>query len=191
MSMEYDAIAQEYAQARERTDMGLEQLIHWMDSLPVAAKILDLGCGTGLPLTKEPEDNNFRVTALDASPRLLEISSKNLSFAQLICTPVQAYDFPEQAYDAVLSWGLLFLLNRDDQTELIANVGKTLKAEGSFLFTSPSIPCAWEDILSKQKSVSLGRETYIRLLEAAGMYLQWESEDAGQSHYYCAVKRDK
>jgi len=53
MSLEYDAIAEEYAQARVRTDMGLEQLIQWMDSLPEEGKILDLGCGTGLPLSIE------------------------------------------------------------------------------------------------------------------------------------------
>lgn len=143
----------------------------------------------GIASKHRAEKNNFQLTAVDASPKLIEISRKNLGASQLVCIPVQEYDFPEAFYDGVLSWGLLFLLNKSDQIDLIANVGKTLKANGSFLFTSPPIPCIWEDILSKQESISLGREEYIQHLEEAGMGLKWEAEDEGQNHYYCAEKR--
>lgn len=189
MSLEYDAIADQYAKYRT-AGVGEEPTLRWLNKLSPEGNLLDLGCGSGKPLTQLLEAKQFRVTAVDASPRLIEICRTNLKSAELVCTPVQAYSFPESHFDGVLCWGLMFLLSESEQKELIRNVAKTLRPKGSFLFTSPPIPCSWEDILTKQASVSLGREAYIQCLADAGMELQWEWEEPKyQNYYYSGLRK--
>ncbi len=50
--------------------------------------------------------------------------------------------------------------------------------------------CVWEDILSKQASISLGREDYINYLAEVGLEIQWEWEEPKyQNYYYSAIKK--
>jgi SAM-dependent methyltransferase len=187
MAEDYDTYADQYAKYRT-SPMGVEQLKRWLPSISSNGTVLDLGCGSGRPLTTTLEENGFDVVGVDSSPRMIEISRSNLARGEFICTPVQKYSFPEIYFDAALCWGLMFLLNEADQEQLIFNTAKTLKPSGQFLFTSPAIACEWEDVLTKMRSVSLGRERYVTLLERAGLSICWESEDEGQSHYYAAAK---
>ncbi|NKB33520.1 MAG: methyltransferase domain-containing protein [Pseudomonadales bacterium] len=189
MSTEYDAIAEQYAKYRT-IEVGMEPTLRWLNGLSPKGTILDLGCGSGKPLAQLLEEKNFKVTGVDSSPRMIEFCNSNLNNAELICTPVQEYSFPDSHFDGVLSWGLMFLLSESDQIDLLFNVAKMLKSQGSFLFTSPPMHCVWEDILSKQASISLGREDYINYLAEVGLEIQWEWEEPKyQNYYYSAIKK--
>lgn len=187
MASDYETHADQYAKYRN-SPIGVEQLKRWMPSIKPKGLVLDLGCGSARPLTSTLDENGFAVVGVDSSPRMIEISRSNLAQGKFICTPVQAYSFPENHFDAALSWGLMFLLNEADQEQLIFNTAKTLKPAGQFLFTSPAIACEWKDVLTQMHSISLGRKRYASLLQQAGLNLCWECEDEGQSHYYAAAK---
>ncbi|MFE5210121.1 class I SAM-dependent methyltransferase [Streptomyces sp. NPDC056600] len=69
------------------------------------ARVLELGCGTGqatVPLAAR----GYRVTALDAGPRMAAVARRNLAHApaaQVLTTDFETWPLPEEPYDVVLS----------------------------------------------------------------------------------------
>ncbi|MBD3303918.1 methyltransferase domain-containing protein [Candidatus Woesearchaeota archaeon] len=47
-------------------------------SLPKNACVLDLGCGPGVPITKELVKRGFKVTAVDISDTMISLAKKNV-----------------------------------------------------------------------------------------------------------------
>ena len=83
----------------------------------------------------------------------------------------------------------MLLLSEDDQRKLINKVAEALGPGGRFLFTAPHQKCEWKDVLTGQRSVSLGKAQYERLLDEAGMHLNNTCMDEGGNHYFGAVRR--
>jgi hypothetical protein len=54
----------------------------------------------------------------------------------VICSTIQAVELPSDAFDAAISWGMIFHLNHDAQAVAFAKVAAALKAGGGFLFTA-------------------------------------------------------
>lgn len=68
------------AWAKLRSDELVEG--RWLDRfcalLPAGAGILDIGCGTGLPIGRELVRRGFNLTGVDGTPRMLSLFHKNL-----------------------------------------------------------------------------------------------------------------
>ena len=73
----YDTIAERYLEWRARQPRQ-EELVHWLDILhshiPPAARVLDIGCGAGGPLTRTLSET-YDVTCVDISGRQLELAT--------------------------------------------------------------------------------------------------------------------
>jgi 2-polyprenyl-3-methyl-5-hydroxy-6-metoxy-1,4-benzoquinol methylase len=68
---EYDLIADWYAGDRSPS-IGVREALAAVTALPRGARILDLGCGNGRPLTEALVSSGYRVIGLDSSRRMLE-----------------------------------------------------------------------------------------------------------------------
>jgi chemotaxis methyl-accepting protein methylase len=53
------------------------------------------------------------------------------------CEPVEKSPFFDRQFDAVLAWGMVFLLSVRSQRELIGRISVALRPGGRLLFTSP------------------------------------------------------
>jgi SAM-dependent methyltransferase len=187
----YEAIAPIYIRGRgsDPQTVGASIVAAWSRRLPDGAAILDLGCGPGVPISQALIDRGFTVYGVDASPSMVAAFHKNFPSMQVQCAAVEDSDFFGHTFDAVVSWGLFFLLTPEVQRALIAKVGAALLPGGRFLFTSPPEVCSWNDAMTQKLSVSLGESAYRELLKHAGMSMEGTDRDAGQSYYYFAVKR--
>ncbi len=179
----YEAAAADYA-VRRSPQIGAEEVARWAASLPAGAEVLDAGCGTGVPLTKTLIDAGLDVWALDASPSMVAAFRSNFPGVPVVCETVERSDLFARRFDAAIAWGLLFLLEPEEQAAAIRNLAQALRPAGRLLFTSPAAACEWTDVLTRKRSVSLGREAYRELLSSAGLILGAEYEDQGGNHYY-------
>jgi SAM-dependent methyltransferase len=189
----YEAIAPEFLARRgnPRTrsiGIGVKQVRDWARTLPRPAAALDLGCGPGFPITDVLVSEGLDVFAVDASPSFVEAFRRNFPDTPVACEAVQDSRFFDRTFDAVLSWGLVFLLSPEDQRQLLRSIGGLLTPGGRLLFTSPPEPIAWMDGMTDQESRSLGAEEYRSLLSAVGLTVTREYEDEGENHYYDAIK---
>lgn len=188
----YEAIAKEFLARRgsgRSIGIGVREVRSWARTLPPGSTVLDLGCGPGLPIAEALVAEGLHVFGVDAAPTFVEAFRRNLPGVPVACEAVQDSRFFGRTFDAVLAWGFLFLLGGEDQRRLIERVASILAPGGRFLFTSPAEPLVWNDAMTGLESRSLGAEEYRRELGEAGFSVADECEDAGQNHYYEAIKR--
>lgn len=187
----YESVAAEFLSGRGQPGtkgIGASTVRAWAHSLTPGAAVLDLGCGPGSPMTQVLIEAGLGVHAIDAAPTLVAAFRRRFPDTPVACEAVEESAFFGRAFDAVLAWGLIFLLPSDNQRALIAKVAAALVPGGRFLFTSPPEAIAWKDAMTGLESRSLGATEYRRLLSASGLTVTDEYEDVGENHYYDTVK---
>ena len=187
----YEGVAAEFLAGRgspKPSGIGARDVRAWAGRLPPGATVLELGCGSGFPISRELVEEGLEVHAVDAAPTLVAAFERNFPGVHVVCEPAESTASFDREFDAVLAWGLVFLLSPDDQRTVLARMAKALKPGGRLLFTAPPEPITWNDAMTGHQSQSLGRAEYIRLLNAAGLTVEMEYEDTGDNHYYDAVK---
>jgi len=187
----YESVAAEFLAGRGRapaTAVGAREVRDWARTLPPGADVIDLGCGSGLPITKVLVSEGLNAYAIDASPSFVEAFRQNLPEVPVACESVEDSLFFNRKFDAVLAWGLMFLLQPDAQRSLIQRMSDILVPGGRLLFTSPPEPLVWNDAMTGLESRSLGAAEYRRILSEAGLLVTHEYEDLGQNHYFDALK---
>jgi len=135
-------------------------------------------------------DEKLNVYGVDAAPTLVAAFRHNLPEVPVACESVVESSFFNRMFDGVVAWGLIFLLQPEEQRLLIRRVADILVPGGRFLFTSSSgtEPLVWNDGMTDLESRSLGAAEYRKLLAEVGLYVTREYEDVGGNHYYDAVK---
>ena len=185
----YEAVASEFITRRDQSGIGVATVRAWARSLEPGASILDLGCGHGMPVSAALMEDGFDVYGIDASPSLTDTFRRRFPHAHVACEAVEDSSFFLRKFDAAIAVGLLFLLPADMQESLIRRVAQALNSGGRFLFTSPAEACTWKDMLTGQRSLSLGARAYKDLLSSAGLVLVEGYVDEGDNHYYDSRKR--
>jgi SAM-dependent methyltransferase len=188
----YEDVAAEFLAGRGRapaTAIGTRAVRNWARTLPRGAAVVDLGCGSGLPITKVLVSEGLNVYGIDASPSLVEAFRHNLPEIPVACESVDDSLFFNRVFDGVLAWGLIFLLLPEAQRSLLRRMADILVPGGRLLFTSPPEPLVWNDAMTRLESRSLGAAEYQMLLSAVDVSVSREYEDEGQNHYYDAFKQ--
>lgn len=183
----YETHAAEFRHWREQSNIGVATVLQWAQGLPPGAAVLDLGCGSGLPLGKVLAEHGFSLYGIDASPTLAVAYQQLLPQAQVVCEKLEDSDFFQRQYAGVLCVGVLFLLPEATQRQLFAKVAAALLPGGVWLFSAPAQACRWGDVLTGLESVSLGTAAYQQLLEQAGLQLQAQYQDEGGNVYFAAI----
>ena len=190
----YEGVAAEFlagrGSARTRSKgIGVRAVREWARTLPQRAAVIDLGCGPGFPITEVLLTEGLNVYATDASASFVEAFGRNLPEIPVACEAVEDSTFFERTFDAVIAWGLMFLLPAEEQRRLIQRVADILAPDGRLLFTSEDEPLVWNDAMTGLESRSLGAVEYRRQLTAVGLSVIREYEDEGENHYFDALKR--
>jgi cyclopropane fatty-acyl-phospholipid synthase-like methyltransferase len=168
--------------------IGVKEVRKWARALPPGSSVLDLGCGPGFPITVVLVEEGLQVFAVDGAPSFVAAFQRNLPGIPILCEAVQDSSMFNRTFDAVLAWGLIFLLKVEDQHRLIRRFAEVLAPGGRLLFTSTAQPAVWIDVMTDVESVSLGAEQYRKLLGEVGLTVAGEYEDEGQNHYFDAFK---
>jgi len=160
----------------------------WARKLRHGSSVIDLGCGPGLPIAKVLVEEGLDVFGVDAAPSFVAAFQRNLPGTPILCEAIQESSLFDRTFDAVLAWGLMFLLKAEDQRRLIERFAEILVPGGRLLFTSTALPAVWNDVMTGLESHSLGTTKYKRLLEEVGISVTEEYEDVGENHYFDASR---
>lgn len=187
----YEKVAAEFLAGRggpQSTRIGAQTVRTWARQLAPGSSILDLGCGSGVPITEVLIGEGLAVHGIDASPSLVAAFKQRWPDTPINCETVEESAFFSRQFDAALAWGLLFLLSARTQRELIGRISAALRPGGRLLFTSPKEAVTWKDALTGRESRSLGAAEYQQELAIRGLTLIDQYDDEGENHYYDAVK---
>ncbi|KAL9117035.1 MAG: hypothetical protein Q9187_006430 [Circinaria calcarea] len=101
--------------------------------LPPGAKVLELGCGPGVPCTQTFITHGLEVTGVDISSVQIELARQHVPQATLIHADMMALSFPPASFDAVVAFYSIFHLPKEEQGMMIGRVAGWLKEGGWFL----------------------------------------------------------
>ena len=163
-------------------------MAQWSQELAEDAQVLDLGCGTGVPISQVLIKRGFHVYGVDASPTMIAAFQALFPNVPVQCCAVEDSNFFGKTFDGVVAWGLFFLIDVEGQRNLIRKISGVLRSGGKLLFTAPSQSCSWLDGMTGRQSLSLGFNAYQKMLRDEALSLVETRSDEGENHYYLAQK---
>lgn len=130
----YDRIAERYGRwalsVREEERARYTALLE--GRLPPGSRLLELGCGSGLPTTHRLAES-FAVVGLDLSARQIERARQNVPGAAFVQADMGTIGFAPASFDAVASFYALIHLPRQEQPGLVRKVAAWLRPGGLFM----------------------------------------------------------
>jgi ubiquinone/menaquinone biosynthesis C-methylase UbiE len=130
----YDRIAERYAAwtgdswGQERGHYG--SLV--IERLPRGAAVLELGCGTGVPVTRELAQH-FAVTGVDLSARSIALARQNVPTATFLHADMASVQFPAASFDAVVAFYSIIHVPRQEHPCLLQSIARWLRPGGLFV----------------------------------------------------------
>jgi cyclopropane fatty-acyl-phospholipid synthase-like methyltransferase len=187
---EYDLIADWYGSDRGR--VGVAEALAMAAKLQPSSRILDVGCGNGLPITEALVKAGYCVTGLDSSAEMLARFRRNLPNTSACLGDVRFLPFADGCFEAAVSWGMMFHLPPADQAASFASVSRVLKTGGLFLFTAAEIEDADEaGITGTMNGVTFryyAVHNYRKLVADHDLELIDVQDDPGVATYYLGCK---
>lgn len=144
----YDAMAEHYLtwSAQISDDPRLHYLADFDSRLDDNAKVLELGCGAGVPVTKKLAERHD-VLGIDLSRQQLELAKANVPTARFEKADMTELDFPDGTFDGIAAFYSILHVPRAEQPGLIAKIARWLKPGGLFLASlgvgTPDVTETW------------------------------------------------
>jgi SAM-dependent methyltransferase len=104
-------------------------------ALPRAARILDLGCGSGAPVATYMAERGLHVTGVDSSPTLISLCRQRLPDHEWLVGDMRSIRLPGQ-FDGVLAWDSLFHLTPSDQRRMFSVFAQHAAPSAVLMFNS-------------------------------------------------------
>ena len=130
----YNAIATEYLAARQEDSEDVQLLQELVQRLPRGAKVLDAGCGSGVPVTRILSQS-FEVTGVDFSEEQIRLARQFVPQAQFFCQDLTQLAFPDDFFDAICSYYAIIHIPRQEHRQLLHNFHRMLKPSGLALLS--------------------------------------------------------
>jgi cyclopropane fatty-acyl-phospholipid synthase-like methyltransferase len=128
----YDQIASEFN--RTRITESPVELAPLLSVLGPGSTVLDLGCGSGVPIANALAGSH-NVIGVDLSAGQLANALAQVPGASFLQADMSRCQFRPGSFDAVVSFYAIFHLPVSDHASLIARIGEWLKSDGYFLVT--------------------------------------------------------
>jgi ubiquinone/menaquinone biosynthesis C-methylase UbiE len=173
----YDAMGARYDEAFPHKDGQLACVERLLEHVGAGARVLDVGCGTGLPTARQLVAAGCSVTCLDISPGMLELAQRNVPDAAFQLGDV--LDIPDgpPAFEGVVAFFSLLNLPRARMRTALRRIHSILIPDGWFGLAM--VEADVDDVSIPFLGTRLRVTGYLRddlreLLRECGFYIGWE-----------------
>ena len=193
----YNAIADRYLAGRTRDSEDVRLLDDFIERLPANAKVLDAGCGAGIPISQMLSEH-FDVTGVDFSEAQIELAKKHVPKARFICQDMTWLDFPDNSFDGICSYYAIIHIPREEHQPLLTNFHRMLKP-GGFALLCLGAEHLVDDVDENYRGSRIycsnyDTETYLEMLKDRGFPAIWskgvvEETCEGSGHLFVLVRK--
>jgi len=139
----YDRIGDRYILERGHINNWTE-IKAFTSQLPENAKVLDGGCGPGVPVAQHLVQSGFEVVGIDISKVMVSTAQKNVPGATFQRMNMANIDLPPESFDGVISCYAIIHTPREMHADIFRSFHKVLKPKGVVLVSVAS--WAWEEV---------------------------------------------
>lgn len=111
----------------------------WLDRftslLPAGGSILDVGCGSGVPIARHLIEAGFAVTGIDASAGMIGMCRARFPEQDWVVSDMRRLALG-RTFDGILAWDSFFHLPPDDQRAMFTVFGAHAAETSALMFTS-------------------------------------------------------
>jgi len=172
----YNKIADRYLAARDRDTENVHLLNDFIELLAPKSKVLDAGCGAGIPVTKILAEH-FDVIGVDFSEAQIKLAKKNVPNAHFSCKDMTQLDFPDNSLDGICSYYAIIHIPREEHASLIANFHRMLNTGGIALLClgAENLEDDFDDdfLGTRMYWSHYDSDTYVKMLKANGFSIIW------------------
>lgn len=133
----YDRIADDYLASV--LALAVDHRIAWtkrlLTRLTSSSRVLEIGCGAGLPVGALILENDHQLTGIDLSPRQIELATRNLSRGTFQVGNATEATFPDESFDAIVMLYTIGHIPRERLPKLLADFSRWLVPGGQLLIT--------------------------------------------------------
>lgn len=195
----YNQIADRYLAGRTRDSEDVRLLDELVTRLPKGAKVLDAGCGAGIPISQKLSEK-FKVTGVDLSEAQIELARKNVPNADFIREDMTKLNFPENTFDGITSYYAIIHIPREEHQSLLTDFHRMLKPSGLALLclgAEHSNDDTDDDFFGARMYWShFDTETNLQMLRTCGFTIIWsrhvtDSTCEGAGHLFVLVQKEQ
>ena len=189
----YDKIAREYHRQRDRFDRR-DELEEFAGLLPDDARVLDAGCGGGVPVARFLAERGFRVVGVDLSRNMIRLAKENVPQAEFIKKDMTQLDFDEDSFDGLTAFYSVIHVPREKHVGLFETFRKILRPDGIMLVSLGH--SQWEgteDFHGAEMFWShYGPERSLQMIEQANFEILFDRfAESGEEKHYWILARNK
>jgi ubiquinone/menaquinone biosynthesis C-methylase UbiE len=183
----YNKIAEDYYSHRNLNKFNNE-LERFASLLSDNARVLDVGCGAGIPTAKFLTERGIKVTGIDLSDTMLSLARENVPGAEFSKMDMNELEFNKNTFEGIVSVYTLFHVPKEKHLVIFKEFFKILKPDGILLINTGvsesegtsnffGVPMFWSNFspkttldLVKKAGFSIISEA---VLERGGEYQYW------------------
>jgi SAM-dependent methyltransferase len=131
----YDALSARYDEAFDGEAKYGPWLEELLGRLPSSSRVLDLGCGSGVPVALTLAEAGHQVTGVDLSKVQVERARERVPAATFLQADAAQLQFSAAGFDTVLAFYSLIHIPLDEQQGLLQKIGNWVRPGGLFVAT--------------------------------------------------------
>ncbi|CAM3513393.1 class I SAM-dependent methyltransferase [Kibdelosporangium persicum] len=132
----FDALGNDYEKAYAGHTVQREEVDWLLTQLPDAARVLDVGCGTGRPTAELLVAAGHDVTGCDVSPAMIEIARAQVPGARFEVADLRTLSYPAESWNAVVVFFSLLQLTRAEIDATLTKFVEWLAPGGCLLLAT-------------------------------------------------------
>lgn len=193
----YNKIAERYLAERTQASEDVRLVEELIARLPDGAKVLDAGCGAGMPIAQRLSQK-FDVTGVDFSEAQIELARRNVPNASFLCEDITKLDFPAKTFDGITSYYAIIHIPREEHRALLANFHRMLRS-GGFALLCLGAEHLVDDIDENYLGARMywshfDADTYLQMLEDDGFTIVWsklvgDATCEGSAHLFALAQK--
>ncbi|MFI8456632.1 class I SAM-dependent methyltransferase [Kitasatospora sp. NPDC085464] len=129
----YDLLSKRYERAFGSETKYGSWIGQLLDRIPDAATVLDVGCGTGVPVARSLVTAGHRVTGVDISEVQIRRARELMPDAEFIRADATALELPQESFDAVICLYALIHIPLEEQPALLERIASWLRPGGGMV----------------------------------------------------------
>ncbi|MGB7537727.1 MAG: class I SAM-dependent methyltransferase [Anaerolineales bacterium] len=170
----YNAIAERYLAGRTTDSDDVRLLDDFVRRLPPDARILDAGCGAGVPVTRFLS-RSHRVVGVDFAEAQIRMARRLVPGARFACQDLAKLGFLDGTFDGICSYYAIIHIPRREHDAILHHFYRMLKPSGVVLLCLGAEDLE-EDIVENYLGTRMywshyDAETNLRLIRGCGFNL--------------------